>query len=178
MSVLADRPHPACECADNRGVPRLLSNLLAPRISRVWLLAYILLLATATHWPRLRIVGPVPRSDLWMHLGAFGTLGCLATLAGFFGAAGSRRNLVLSWCLAVGYAALDEATQAIPALGRTAALDDFAADATGVSLGVAAAAALARLVWGVSGPAGSPSASSSAIQTPSDQAIVPPHTPG
>ena len=125
-------------------IVRLVVN---PVPRRVALGVFVAILATATHWPKLRIEGPVPRTDLWLHLGAFGTLGVLVAAAGLVGAVGSRKNLIASWGLALAYAALDESTQAIPGLGRTAGLDDFAANATGVTLGVlavGAAMALAR----------------------------------
>lgn len=125
--------------ADDSPVISLRRILALPVLWPAALGVYTLTLAVATHWPRLQIHGPVPRSDLWLHVGAFGTLGGLVAIAQFFGPLSSRRNLLLSWAVALGYAALDEATQAIPILGRTAALDDFAADALGVTLGVAAA---------------------------------------
>jgi len=124
----------------------LLRNLLTARFWPILLIAYVCVLATATHWPRLRFDGPVPRSDLYIHLLAFGTLGGLVTLSAFFAPAASGRNIALSWLAAMLYAAVDESTQAIPGLGRTAALDDFLANTAGITLGVAAAAVLTRLV--------------------------------
>ncbi|MCB9840766.1 MAG: VanZ family protein [Phycisphaeraceae bacterium] len=121
---------------------RLVTNATLRRIA---LGAFVVILATATHWPKLRIVGPVPRTDLWLHLGAFGTLGVLVASAGMVGRVGSRKNSIASWGLAIAYAALDESTQAIPGLGRTAGLDDFAANATGVTLGVLAVAGIVAL---------------------------------
>lgn len=112
---------------------------------RVVLGVFVAILATATHWPKLQIAGPVPRTDLWLHLCAFGTLGVLVASAGLVGRVGSRKSSVASWGLAIAYAALDESTQAIPGLGRTAGLDDFAANATGVTLGVLAVAGVVAL---------------------------------
>ncbi len=134
-----------------------------PKLWRWSLAAYALTLAVATHWPKLRIGGPIARPDLYIHLGAFAVLGAVLTMAGLFGAIGSRRNLIFSWCTGVAYAAVDELTQAIPGLGRTAGLDDFGADAAGVTLGVAAAAVVARLArrWS-SGAEAAPSSGGSA----------------
>ncbi|HEX8877320.1 MAG TPA: VanZ family protein [Phycisphaerales bacterium] len=106
--------------------------------------AYAVLLFLGTHWPQLNIQGPVPRSDLWVHLVAFGTWSALVTLCGFFGPRLSARNLLLSWILALGYACLDEGLQGIPALGRTCAWDDLAMNACGITLASLALAALAR----------------------------------
>lgn len=96
--------------------------------------AYAVVLFVGTHWPKLNIQGPVPRSDLWVHLVAFGTWCTLVTLCGIFGARLSRRNLVLSWVLALGYACIDEGLQGIPALGRTCAWDDLAMNALGITI--------------------------------------------
>lgn len=115
----------------------LLEQILTPTLRRIGLALAVLVLATATHWPRLRIEGPIARPDLWIHLIAFGVLGVVLTLAALFGPITARRNLALSWVVGVLYAAIDEATQAIPILGRTAAWDDLAADAAGVTIGVA-----------------------------------------
>jgi VanZ family protein len=88
----------------------------------------------ATHWPQLRVDGPIPRTDLVAHFTVFGTWGLLATASAFFGPALSRRNIARTWVVGVIYAAIDEGLQLIPALGRVAALDDFAANATGITL--------------------------------------------
>lgn len=97
---------------------------------------YALLLFTGTHWPNLQLQGPVERSDLWVHLFAFGTWATLAALCGFFGSVFSSRNLALTWLLAVGYACIDEGLQAIPALGRTCAWDDLLFNTIGISLAI------------------------------------------
>lgn len=106
--------------------------------------AYAVVLFIGTHWPRLNIQGPVPRSDLWVHLGAFGTWCTLVTLCGFFGPRFSRRNLVLSWTLALGYACIDEGLQGIPALGRTCAWDDLACNALGITIASTALALIGK----------------------------------
>lgn len=106
---------------------------------------YALVLFTATHWPALRIDGPVPRTDLWAHLGAFGLWALLAAGCGFFGAWRGWKNLGLAWVLGVAYAGADELLQAIPALQRTCAWDDWFADVLGVTLGVGAGALVGRM---------------------------------
>lgn len=109
-------------------------------------IAFLIVLATATHWPKLRIDGPIHRTDIWIHVAAFGVLGGLITLCAWFGPVTSRRNLAWAWVVGVVYAAIDETTQAIPILGRTAAWDDFFADVTGVTLGVLGSAACIRFL--------------------------------
>jgi VanZ family protein len=50
----------------------------------------------------------------------------------------AARNVLFAGLAAVVYAAFDEATQSIPGLGRTAAWDDFAANAAGIVVAVVA----------------------------------------
>ena len=117
--------------------------MIVLRQARLWwrqiFVAYALLLFVATHWPQLRISGPPIRSDLIMHVVAFGTWAFLFAAAHWIGNWNSWRGL--SWPLAISivYAAIDEGLQAIPALGRTCAWDDFAANCGGVVLGIASA---------------------------------------
>ena len=68
----------------------------------------------------------------------------------------------------MGYAALDELTQAIPGLGRTAGLDDFAADVLGVTLGVAAGAVVLRVSVG----RGFPTRGNAGEQAPPTEAVL------
>lgn len=116
-----------------------------PSLRRAAFLAYALALFVATHWPALRFEGPIPRTDLWIHASCFGLWTLLAAGAALFGPALSDRNLHRSLLLALAYAGLDEALQAIPILHRTGALDDFGANALGVLLAGGALLLLARL---------------------------------
>ena len=52
---------------------------------RAGFICYALVLATATHWPKLRIEGPVPRPDLWIHFAAFGLFTIALNLARPYG---------------------------------------------------------------------------------------------
>ncbi len=114
--------------------------------ARAGFLAYAILLATLTHWPQLRVrVGDIPRPDVAIHLAAFALWTLLLHRAALLGPLASPRNFCLTTLAAAGYAALDEATQAIPILGRTAVWDDLAANLLGVGLGAAAAAILLAL---------------------------------
>jgi hypothetical protein len=94
---------------------------------------YACLLFIATHWPALTI--PLKgRWDLPVHAAVFGTWCALFTSLGVFGTPASRRNVLRSALVATVYAAVDESLQAIPAIHRTAAWDDFGANCLGVWL--------------------------------------------
>ena len=108
---------------------------------------YVGLLFMLTHWPNLKLPDVVERPDLYAHLGCFGTLSALTIACAFFGPALSGRNVGWSAVVALLYAAFDEALQAIPFIHRTAALDDYAANATGI-IGVAIIAWMIGLVRG------------------------------
>jgi VanZ family protein len=104
-----------------------------PVLRRAAFLLYIPVLFTATHWPRLTIPGE-GRKDLIVHVAALGFWTALLIGAGFFGPPLSRRNIFAAFGIATLYAVFDEATQAIPFIHRTAALDDWAADCAGIFL--------------------------------------------
>jgi len=95
-----------------------------------WVFAVALFVAT--HWPALKVEGPVERTDLWAHLAAFGLWAALLAFCGYFGRPLSARNVLRSGAVATLYACLDEGLQAIPALQRTFGWDDLAADILGV----------------------------------------------
>ena len=108
--------------------------------ARAAFVVYALVLVTATHWPQLRIDGgPIPRPDLLIHIAAFGLWTCLLIATELLGPWRSKAAIGKCVVIALVYAAIDEGTQAIPALGRTVALDDYLANALGVILaGIAA----------------------------------------
>ncbi len=114
------------------------------RAALIAFVVYAIVLVVATHWPRLTIEGPIERPDLVIHLAAFGLWCVLLAMTGLLGGRWTARNIAASVGVSLAYAALDEGTQAIPALGRTAALDDYLADAAGIVL---AGAGLALLAW-------------------------------
>mgnify|MGYP001367385905 CR=1 FL=1 len=107
-------------------------------------IAYAATLAVATHWPGVVIDGPVPRSDLWVHLGAFGLWAMLLAITGVGGKIGGPKNLLGTLVIGVMYAAVDEFTQQF--FGRISAFDDFLADAIGVVLGTASVGFAAAIV--------------------------------
>lgn len=112
------------------------SFLLQQRARRVLFGLYAAGLFTATHWPKVDIQGPLPRTDLWLHVGAFGAWTLLAIACGFFGPALSARNLLGCAVMGAAYAGVDEGLQALPFVQRTCAWDDFAADCLGVLLAI------------------------------------------
>ena len=65
----------------------------------------------------------------------------------------SRRDAVLLWAVAVVYGALDEVTQMVPALHRTAEWKDWAADVAGAAIGVLVGILVSR-VWSAQGGGG------------------------
>lgn len=117
---------------------------MIPRRGWRWVFAaYAGALFIGTHWPALEVHGPVPRSDLWVHVAVFCVWTLLLIRCGFFAPATARRNILLSVAAGACYAAIDEGLQAIPAIRRNAAWDDFAADLCGVLLAGAIAVMIA-----------------------------------
>lgn len=99
---------------------------------------YALVIFVLTHMPKLKIEGPIARTDLIIHMGVFGLWTLLITACEFFGPALSARNIARSGVVALVYSAFDEGTQAIPILGRVCAWDDWFANAFGVVTAVVA----------------------------------------
>lgn len=97
--------------------------------------AFALLLFVGTHWPQLRIEGPISRPDLVVHLVAFGIWGLLFCLSGLVGEPGSLATAARGLGIGALYAAFDEASQAIPVLGRFAGLDDYTFNILGLLIG-------------------------------------------
>lgn len=104
--------------------------------------AYVLLIATATHWPQLKIDAP-GRPDLWIHLTVFALWTSLLAMLSFFGPRWSASNIGMCAIVTLAYAAVDESTQ-ILVPGRTATLEDYGANAGGVLLGSIALLLVAR----------------------------------
>ena len=107
----------------------------APRIAQGLLLAYWLLLFTATHIPLSGVRGGYLPGDKFLHAGAYAVLSFLFMAAVLC----TRRRT--SWLVAlivfavvVAYGAIDERTQSF--VGRHASLTDWYADALGAATGV------------------------------------------
>ncbi|MCC6678416.1 MAG: hypothetical protein IT436_14870 [Phycisphaerales bacterium] len=98
-----------------------------------------------THWPKLVVPGP-GRPDLIVHIAVFGTWNALLIACGRFGPRLSTRNIALSTLTAAIYAAIDESLQLIPFIRRVAALDDYAANLSGILLVAFASLALRAIL--------------------------------
>lgn len=116
------------------------------RLIRLGLAIFAIALFLGTHWPSPTPTGrALPVSDKVIHAAGYFIGAVLLLACRFFGPAGSVRNVL--WCagLALAFAGVDEATQAIPALSRTASWGDLAADTAGVALAAALAVVLGRI---------------------------------
>ncbi|MFK7760234.1 MAG: VanZ family protein [Phycisphaerales bacterium] len=109
---------------------------------RVAWVCYTVILLTATHWPKLAIKGPIERTDLVLHMSAFGLWTLLLGGTGWVCSrcCVARRALVV--CLiGIGFGAFDETTQ--PFFQRVFDWTDLAADAAGAIL----ASVVLLIVW-------------------------------
>ncbi len=100
-------------------------------VIRVAWVIYALGLCTATHLPGVVIDGPIPRTDVVIHLVCFGGWTALFIACGFFGVPLSRHNILRSWGIAAVYCIIDELTQGIPGLNRIVDPLDAAANLAG-----------------------------------------------
>ncbi len=113
---------------------------------RVVLVLYVPVLIAGTHWPQLQIEGPLPRTDIWLHVCAYAPLAGFVLLSRLLGPPGSVRAAVRAALILVPYAVIDEGTQAIPGINRVVAIEDLAANIGGLSLGIVVTAVIARAV--------------------------------
>ena len=104
----------------------------ARRANRIALLCYLVPVTVATHWPRLAFQGS-GTIDKFVHFVGFGALAWLFLNASFF------RRPILNLALGFFWVYFDEATQAIPILGRTFSGYDMMAGWLGC--------AVAGLIW-------------------------------
>jgi len=102
---------------------------------RGFFLSYAALLLYLSLRPNVEIEGPITRTDLVMHVGAYliWTLLCIAS--GLFGRPLSGRNIAIGSLLALVWSAGSELAQGIPGLGRTVAASDALANLAGVACG-------------------------------------------
>ncbi len=106
-----------------------------------------------THYPQLTL--PFPgRPDLVAHMSMYGVWTLLCGACGWFGRPLGELNIWRSSAVSLVYCGLDEWSQAIPFIRRTAALDDFGANALGVMLATALLLVIARLAGPPRPPAG------------------------
>ena len=99
----------------------------ARRAWRLALVAYLVPVSVATHWPRLGFAG-AGTIDKFVHFLAFGTLAWLWMHTKPWGRAS------LGWLFAAAWVFVDERTQALEILGRTFSIHDMIAGWLGVAL--------------------------------------------
>ncbi len=103
----------------------------ASKLMLIAFLVYTAVLVTATHWPGVTIEGPVPRPDLFVHLGAFSLWTVLLGLSGLVGRCPKR---LVVW--AAVFVVFDETTQ--PLFDRQFDWLDLVANSGGVAIGLVA----------------------------------------
>lgn len=135
------------------------------KLARLAFWLYAIVLFTATHWPNLRIESNlVDRPDILIHMAAFGLWTALLIATGYLAPGASEplaesrgvrgwlhivtrpRAIVLVILTALVYAAIDEASQGVPGLGRTVAWDDYGANSAGIVAAGAAAVMSSRFL--------------------------------
>jgi len=126
------------------------SNPLRAGLRSAFIL-YTAALLTATHWPGMVIDGPVERTDLIIHVGAFCVWTWLLYGAGLVGAGGRFRDertmkrIGLTALAGFAFAVLDETTQ--PLFERQFDWWDLWADWLGVLIACGTILVLERLSW-------------------------------
>jgi VanZ family protein len=116
---------------DLRVLPLGTPAALAIRNIRIaWIVALVFVLVT-TLWPRLSLGSGESPIDKLIHAAAFGVLATLFVYTRWL------RSLWWSLLFMLALAALDEALQMIPQLGRSADLDDWGADVVGIVIALA-----------------------------------------
>ena len=118
------------------------------RLIRLVTAGYWVSMCVGTHVPNPPDVVPTNVSDTWLHLAAY--FGLSVLLVGSVADRG-RLSVLASlrlWAVVLVYGALDEWTQMIPVLHRTAEWKDFAADAAGSAGGLIFGSVLVRLCPG------------------------------
>lgn len=126
---------------------------------RLVLVGYWVSMCVATHVPNPPAVVPTQVSDTWLHLVAYLGLAVLLVQGVAVGRPVCRRDAVRLWGVAVVYGALDEVTQMVPVLHRTAEWKDWAADVAGAAVGVLVGMLVSR-AWPAQGGEGRGTATS------------------
>ncbi|MFI4917082.1 MAG: hypothetical protein ACIAS6_11325 [Phycisphaerales bacterium JB060] len=117
------------------------------RALRVGFVLYAAVLFIATHKPGVQVnVVPGIRLDLFIHLGAFGVWTALLGLTGWVGDPARVRGAIMLAVVGVGYAVVDESSQALPIFDRVFDLADMMANATGAVLATLLLFGMARLL--------------------------------
>ena len=104
---------------------------IAARNLRIVFLAALACAFVVTHIPRLAVGTPDSPIDKLVHASGYGVLAALLLLARWWRPVWPALAALAAW------AALDEVTQAIPGLGRSADVEDWLADVTGMAIAAA-----------------------------------------
>lgn len=124
---------------DSPRIDRILSNRPLWR----WLFwVYFAALTIALLWPNAKLPNVMPRPDLLVHYLSFGLFALLMCLHNPTGTPRQTTKVILALVVGVAYGGGTELLQSIPVLHRTAAVDDWVADSTGVGCGLLAFGAL------------------------------------
>lgn len=99
---------------------------VALRLWRIFFVIAFVVVTVSTHWPRLPINQPTFPVDKFLHASAFGILTAMLWQTRWMS---SRLWCVLAVAL---WSAIDESTQALPGIDRSADLDDWCANILGV----------------------------------------------
>ena len=111
--------------AEDSSEPQTPERVLAARNMRILFWIFTCVLLIASHYPRLSVGTPGDAPDKLLHFFAFGGWALLLWSSGYV------RSLLLVVFLSVAFGAFDEATQAIPIMGRSADIQDLLADGAG-----------------------------------------------
>lgn len=104
--------------------------MLIQNTFRIGFVIYTLALLTATHWPGLAVKGPFSRTDLLIHVGAFGLWTILLGMTGWVRSKCCvHRSALLVGLIGIGFGCFDELTQ--PMFHRVFDWLDLAANTTG-----------------------------------------------
>ncbi|TVQ61351.1 MAG: murein biosynthesis integral membrane protein MurJ [Phycisphaerales bacterium] len=140
---VSPEPGPSSRTTRVSRITRIARTLTAPKLRLAAFILYTVALCLGTHWPRLTIdIGDFHRPDLALHLTAFGGFTILLIASNLLGDWLRPRTVVRAFFVAAVFAAINESTQGIPALGRTVALDDYLANLLGIALATAAVLAI------------------------------------
>ncbi|NBQ14457.1 MAG: hypothetical protein EBU31_07560 [Proteobacteria bacterium] len=113
------------------GLPAASPVAIATRNMRLVFLAALACAFVVTHIPRLAVGASDSPVDKLVHATGYGVLAALLLLARWWHPVWPAIAALAAW------AALDEVTQAVPGLGRSADLDDWFADVTGMVIAAA-----------------------------------------
>lgn len=105
------------------------------RLCRFGFLAYAIILFVATHKPGVQVnVVPGIRLDLFTHMAAFGIWTILLGLTGWLPDFRRATGLAVLMAVGVGYAVIDESSQALPIFDRVFDPADMLANALGAAI--------------------------------------------